>query len=216
MSFMVTDIEKKSGYDPLESGRYDATLHCIIALERQKTVWEGKETVKTRVLMIFEIPSIERSLSDGTKAPALQSYEITWSASMKGNCLGVINAITHDSHTEESLYDFITNEDSIKSLLGKPCVVDVTKKLNKKGNMANYVNGILELDVRLPQPVPHREPFIFTAKSPDLEIFKQKLLPWTRDKLMSAVNSDEFPKELHKAYRDIKEQEAASSGNQLV
>lgn len=222
MSFMLKTIEKSKGgiYEPLPEGKHDAVLHAIVSLERQKYEFKGQSKVSPKVLMIFEIPSILRPAGDKKELPALQNYELTVSTSEKGNFIKVVEALEHKSFDEDSLYDFINDEKSMTGLLGKTCIVDIVTKKNQNGDLRNYMNGVLELDERLaktmPDLKPTREPFIFTTAKPDIDIFKNKLISWTRDKIMSAVNSDEFPAELHKAYRDVKEQEAANSKNKLV
>ena len=221
--FTLSPIEKSKGgnYEPLEAGKYDAVLHAIISLERQKYEYKGQPKVSPKILMLFELPDVLRPAADGKQLAALQNYELTLSTSEKGNFITVVNALEHKSFTEDELYNFINSEESMTGLLGKKCIVEVITKKNQKGELRNYMGGVLELDPRAERgretPLkPTREPFIFTAAKPNIDIFKNKLIGWTRDKIMSAVNSDEFPAELHKAYRDVKEQEAANSTNKLV
>ena len=218
MSFTINKVEVKGAslYEPLEAGKYDATIHAIISLEQQRWEYLGKEKVGAKVLVLLEVPDVLRKNALGEELPALLNYEITFTPSEKGNFMKLVTAVNRKALDEDQLQDFMNSEDGIKSLLGKPVVVDVTAKPNKKGGVSNYVDSVVELDKRLPQPSAVRTPFLFTAANPDLDIFKNTLISWTRDKIMGAVNSDEFPKELHKAYRDIKDQEAANSTNRLV
>lgn len=218
--FTLAKVSKGGGggnYEPLAAGKYDAVLHAIIALEMQKHVYQGVETgIVPKVLLLFEIPSELRPGRDGAELPAMLSYEMTLSSHEKSTFTKVVSALHHKALSEDSVYDIINSQEAIEGLLGKACTVDVKEYKNKLGQTKNAVKGIGELDKRLPQPTAVRDSFVFTAANPDLDIFKERLIGWTRDKLMSAVNADEFPAELHQAYRDLKEVEALNSGNKLV
>ncbi len=221
MALTLNKVVNKSGgsYEPFPAGRYDGVLHAIISLEMQQHSFQGQDMgARPKVLLLFELPEVSRPAADGKQMPAMLSYEMTLSSSEKGTFMKVVNAIKHTRMTEDSLADLINEADgkSLKGMLGKSCVVEVKQFKNKHGDMKNAVAGIHELDPRLPQPKGVRDTFIFTVADPDLTVFKNVLIPWTRDKIMSAINADEFPAEVHEAYRDIKEQEAQNSGNRVV
>lgn len=221
MSFTLNKVTSKGAnmgtYEPLQEGKYDAVLHAIIGLEMQKHIYLGVDQgVVNKVLMLFELPAETRKTKDGDQLPALMSYELTLSTHEKSTFLKVVSALLHKPLDSRDVETLLESEEGVSSLLGKTCTVTVREYKNKLGQIKNAVKSVTELDKRLTQPVAVRDPFVFTVANPDLDIFRNRLIGWTRDKIMSAINADEFPKAIHEAYRDIKELEAETKTNKLV
>lgn len=222
MAFGLHKQELKSGgprkaFPTLPSGKYDAILSAIIDLEFQVTEYEGEESVVHQVKLLYEVPELMVESEDGTEYPLILGQTVTLSANTRSKFYKIVNALTQANLTDKQVLSMINEEDgSLKDLLGKACTLKVneyeTKQKDEDGKTIkrNGIKEVLELDSRVPQPKGARETFIFvvTAK-PNISTFKEKLTSWTQDTIMKAVNADEYPKELHKAYMEVQEQRAA-------
>lgn len=200
--------------EALENGTYEAVLSAIIDLEIQVNDYD-KSNIKLehQVKVLFEIPEYCIEI-DGVSLPLLLSKTIALSAHEKSNFYKLVSALKKTTTlSKDAVLELINTDGAIKELLGKAVVLQVEqyitqhKDQNDQPISRNKIVGYSSLRAAKTQPQPTREPFVFEVAQPDLEIFKDKLSRWTRDTLMTAENNDEFPAELHKAYRDIKEAE---------
>lgn len=217
MALALKKIEAVQGWErrePLENGTYDAVLSAVIDLEHQVNDYvKDDPKIEHHVKLLFEVPEYTETI-EGVELPVILSREVNLSSGEKSKFFEFINAIMKSKVSQDEVLDIINNDGAIKDLLGKALVIQVeqydTKQTDDKGNVVkrNKIKGFSTLRANKPQPKAVREPFVFEVANPDIEIFTNKLSRWTRDKLMTANNNDEFPPELHKAYRSIKEQEA--------
>lgn len=196
-------------YEPLAEGKYDAVLHAIIGLGRQKgSIYKGKQKPPViKIKFVFELPSSMRELEDGTEIPNVIGKNVNVSDSVaKGGFAAMLKALGGHP-TEENITSFMRQE-ALEKLLGRKVVLDVQHFDTEDGSRP-FVASLTPLDPRIPdQPEAHREPLYFNPRKPDLKAFKEVITSYTRDIMMSAYDSDQFPKELHEAYATIKEQEA--------
>ncbi len=203
----------QSKNEPIEEGRFDATIHAIVRLGRQKVYkWEGKAfsttdyTVKLQNKIIFEVPDSKRE-SDPT-TPNVISKDLNVTSSLeKGAYAKFLQAAGEKLNSVNDLLSFFSKEGSEK-LLGKGVSLAIIRKEGKHGVYAR-IDEITRLDPRLPQPVSVRDTFYFDPFKPDIDIFKDKLTYYTKETIMKSVDSDLFPKELHEAWRDAQVEKAS-------
>ena len=202
---------KGAPYEVLKPGKYDAVLSAVITLEHQLKVFKGEESVYNQYRLLFELPNEMITIGE-EELPSILSLDVSvQNINEKSKVFKIVNNLLHQSLSKDEIAELVGNEEGIKTLLGKPAVLTISKYKSRYGTEHNAIKDVSELDPRLPQPEAVRKPFIFSVANPDLNIFKNKVSRYTRDKIMSAVNADEFPKELHKAYCQLKEQEAANN-----
>lgn len=204
-------LASELGYKPsgefsiLEAKDYDAVVHGIIHLGRQnREPFQGKPRKPANMIrVVFELPGELRS-NDGL--PVVIAKKIPLSDSVeKGNFAKFLVALG-EKPTSTNILQYMLKE-GLAKLLGKSAVVTVGHFEGDKGETA-YVDEITKLDPRLPQPKPVRETFLFHPRQPDMRIFKDILTFWCKQDIMSAVDSDQFPKELHGAWVAAQEAEA--------
>lgn len=194
--------------EPLPEGTYDAVLSAIIDLQIQMTTFKGVESPKPQVKLIFEIPSELRTYKeDEDPQPVLIGQTVTLSANSRSKLSEVICALVGKKLEEEEVADILCTDGALEELLGKPCTLDINVYKSKRGTEHNGIQQVSKIHPKVEPPVSVKEPFIFEANKPNLDVFKNKLSRYTRDTIITCVNSDELPKDLHKAYRDIKIEE---------
>ena len=215
-----TKVEDGKGYEQreaLEPGTYDAILSAIIDLEHQINDYDkDNPKVEHQIKLLFEIPEQTREVN-GEVMPVILSKKLSMSWGERSNLRKVVSALRKKETTPEEVKTMLRTDGGLNELLGKALVLQVEsykiKATDSAGNpiVMNKVTGYSSLRASLAQPQPVRTPFYFEVATPDLAIFKDKLSKWTRDEIMTANNNEEFPAELHKAYRDIKEEENAKT-----
>lgn len=208
-----------TSFEALEAGTYDAVLSAVVDLEHQINDFDkDNPKVEHQVKFLFEVPEKTYEV-DGVALPYLLSRTVQLSSGERSNFFKLMCALSKKQLTQDAVLDMINSETAVKNMLGKALVlqVDTYKTKHLDGNNQpihrNKITGFSSLRASLAQPQPVREVFMFEVANPDINIFKEKLSKWTRDTIMTAQNSEEFPAELHKAYRDVREAEENAKAN---
>lgn len=192
-------------FKPIDEGTYDAVLHAIIQNGTHKREFKGEEkTPANMIKLLFEIPELKRE--DGTsqivgkEMPSLMSERANFFKFLKA--MGIVK-----EPTDEELGRAFGTKEAIESILGTAVSVEIAHFETKEGKTVHYLEGVRKLDPRVPQPKATLEPYIFTFADPDIEVFKNKLNKYGRERIMHSLNVKNLPKAFHEAY--ITEQEAA-------
>lgn len=190
-----------SNYKALEQGEYDAVVHGIVSLglrpdefTNESGVTEKKDP-KIYLRVIFEIP--DKLRDDGTTTTTSKSIKLTKDP-VKGNWGKFLTAL--GERVDKDNIDHYKSKEKLNSLLGKSVVVDVAEWKNGEGSS---IAAFRKLDPRLPQPKATRETFFFNPLSPDLKMFRENLTFKTKQEVMSALNANQFPRELHEAWAEV-------------
>lgn len=185
-------------YPLLEEKDYDAVVHGIVILGRHPVEFQGqKKEPQVFMRVILELPDVVRD--DGTTATTGKKIKITSSVD-KGNFAKFLQTLGLKV-TEDNIRQYFSNE-AQKSLLGKAVVASVAQ-WEKDGVRAASIREFAKLDPRLPQPKGVRGTFYFNPLSPDLKVFRENLTFRTQQEVMSALNANQFPRELHEAWAEI-------------
>lgn len=189
-------------YKLLDEGEHDAVIFGVVNVGLHPIEWEGEQkNPGTFIRLVLEIPSIVSE--DGSVATVQKKIRLTNNAE-KGNYAKLLTDLG-EKVTKNNINSYLSN-DALKKLLGRAVTVRLEHYETKDG-ARNTVKELGKLDPRLPQPVGTRELFFFTpyGASPDIEVFKKEITPFTQKEIMSSLNSDHFDKSLHEAYAEISE-----------
>lgn len=208
--FKASEKAQTSGgkFPSLEPGTYDAVLHGIIELGvHTKRGFKGASDRDVPMLnFLFEIPSVTND--DGVTK--IVSKKLPYSLHEKSGMSKIIKALIH-STDQDKVVDTVHAEEGIQALLGKPVSITVDDWTPPESAYpVSVVREITPLDPRLPeQPVAVREPVLFAISAKDaVEVFTEKLTPYTRKTIMEASNASSFPVALHEAYKSTLEDES--------
>jgi hypothetical protein len=191
-------------YTPLDSGDYDAVVHGIVSLGLNPDVYEGvQKTPKVFLRVIVELPDQLRE--DGTTITTSRKIKVSNSVDL-GNWAKFLTALG-EKVTEQNIKSY-SSRDKLEDLLGKSVVAVVDQWESDTGLTAS-IKEFRKLDPRLPQPKAVRETFFFNPLSPDLKIFKENLTFRTKQEVMSALNANQFPAELHQAWKEAQADNAS-------
>ncbi len=189
-------------YNLLEEKEYDAVIFGVVNVGLHPIEYQGEvKSPGTFVRLVLEIPSEKDS--DGNVATVQKKIRLTNNVE-KGNYAKLLTMLG-EKVTKNNINSYLSN-DALKSLLGKAVVVKLEHFESDSGTR-NSLSEMSRLDPRLPQPVGTREHFFFTpyGASPDIEVFKKDVTPFTQKEIMSSLNSDHFDKSLHAAYAELQE-----------
>ena len=189
-----------NNYKALEQGEYDAVVHGIVSLGLRPDEFTNeagaveKKDPKIYLRVIFEIPGKLRD--DGTTVTTSKSIKLTRDP-VKGNWGKFLTSL--GERVDKDSIDHYKSKEKLNGLLGKSVVVDVAEWKNGEGSS---IATFRKLDPRLPQPKATRGVFFFNPLSPDLKIFRENLTFKTQQEVMSALNANQFPRELHEAWAE--------------
>lgn len=200
----------KGSYEPLKVGKYDAVLHAIIGLGRQKGgMYKGKQKPPViKLKFVFELPGSLRKTEDDEEVTDVIGKNVNISDNVERGGFAAMLKALGENPTSTNITKYMTKA-ALEKLLGKKVVLSIDHFETEDGDRP-YVKEVFELDPRIqPQPEATKKFLYFNPRTPDLEAFKNTITPYTRKIMMEALDADQFPKELHEAYAVIKEQEAA-------
>lgn len=198
---------ENTGFTSMDVGEYDAVIHGVIGLGLHPVAdYKGKKKQpNVFVRVIFEIPSLLRD----DKSTTTIGKRIKLGIHENSKCYEFLSDVYGKSFNKTEVGSYIDSA-GLKQLLGKTVTVTIST-FEKEGKNITYVEKAARLDPRLPQPVSTRELFLFNPLNPDIEVFKKILTYKTQEDVMNALNSDNYPKELHEAWVAIQEDKASDN-----
>lgn len=199
------------GYELLPAGEYDAVIHGIINIGLRPVEFQGeKKAPAVFIKLILELP--DKLRDDGVSTVVSKKIKLTNSVD-KGNYAKLLTTLG-EKVSKANINSYLTS-DALKALLGKSAIVVVDHWQSDDGVKAT-VRELLKLDPRLPQPQATRDTFFFNPLAPDLAVFKDTLTYYTKKEIMEALNADNFPPELHAAWAEEQEKQAAKEKNRVA
>lgn len=156
----MSAVWKDSGggdFENPEPGSYAATCYKIIDIGTQTSEYQGKANSRRQAILGWELDEL---MSDGR--PFVVSKFYTASLSEKANLRHDLAAWRGRDFTEEELGGF-----SPKNILGKPCLVTLTK--NDKGKVR--VTGVAKLPKGMTAPPLQNDLLFFHLDEFDRKVF---------------------------------------------
>lgn len=206
------DVTKLStgggGRAPLPFKEYDAVVHAVLDMGEHVKVYKGEaKPAATMIKFLFEIPGAEE---DGTSR-VMGYKELKFSTHEKSSLMGLLKNLFGVVTIDEVLHKLETSEGhgegAIKGLLGTAVKLTLATFTNKDNRDIQYIAEVDRLDPRLPAPEATLEPFVFITTAKDApKIFKEKLTPFTQDRIASSEAAGKFPEALQQAIAEVGEE----------
>ena len=172
---IVAEKTGGSKFEPIEEGLYPALCVSIAGIGVQETPWGDKE----KLVMTFEIPSIEREWEkDGevTKGRAHISSTFTCSLASKAKLREILESWRGQAFTPEELKGF-----DLSAILGKSCQV-LIKHTHKDDKTYANIREVLKYSG---DPLTTDTPLVnYDPMNHDNEEF-QKLPEWIQGKVVA-------------------------------
>ena len=112
--------EKGGDFKQLEAGTHIARCVSLIDLGQQPGEYEGKPTLKNKVVIGFEVPGETIKMDDGTEKPMVISRFITNSLSERSQLRPMLESWRGREFTTEELMKF-----DLQTILGAPALLSV-------------------------------------------------------------------------------------------
>lgn len=201
------ELSVGSGVSLIDEGVHDAVLIGIVQEGVHVKQFKGKDKPPAmQVKLIFEIPSITYE-HDGQVLSKVIGRSMPMIIAERANFFKFFKAMgIMKEPTKEEAEKLFSTKDSVINMLGTSVSLTVEHRTSKDNDTFNVIESVSKLDPRLPQPESKRKHFVFSLNSPDLEVFKNDLTPYSRHTIMNSLSAKSLPKEFHEAY--IAEQEA--------
>lgn len=207
---LIAKTKQESNINPIPAGAYQAVCYGVVDIGTQKTIWQGQEKFKRKVVMYFEIPSeriqIER---DGNKLdlPRGMSKKYTLSLSEKGNLYKDLISWRGVQFTPEQLEGF-----DLFTVIGANCLLQIVGGKTKDGRDMSFINGIMSLPkgmTKLKSENPHVK---YSIDEDGLKI-PENIPQWTKDEIeksseIMAIRKASSNKDLNKVMETYNATEA--------
>ncbi len=192
-------------FEPVEEGTYDATIHAVIQTGlRPPPPGSDNKTPSRQILVLFELPDVVRAMGDKELPHIVKLSYLNLTASVeKGNFAKLLRAAGLKPD-EQNIRGFMLKE-GLEQLLGKSLMVTIEHGESKAGKIYEKVKSVAKRVSTKKALEPVRKPFLFNPRHPDLEIFNNTLIYYTKSDIMEALDADQFPAELHKAWAEAQD-----------
>ena len=171
---LIAKAESNSGsFTPVPPGLHLARCYRIIDLGTQKTNWKGQEKELRKVMIQFEVHSIDddgNPLLTDKGEPLSISKNYTLSLNEKANLSLDLESWRGASFTAEERKGF-----ELKKLLGVWAMISVTKSVGHDGKEYTNISNINPVPANIKKaglPDPHNDAKLFSIDSPDMELFE--------------------------------------------
>ncbi len=210
MGFEINNNKNFVEFEPIPKGKYYFAVHGIVGLgQRDMSRFLDKNGKSQQPVgqfrVIFEILNHKREDDENS----VIHTDLNVTAGSRGKLAAFIATVLDRFPTEEEMQTKYTTV-GIKEILGSVGRLTISHYQDKRGQTRAQVEtkewGFSPVDeLAKPQlPKATRETFFFNPMNKDhVEIFKNNLTYWTQSSVMSALNANQFPRELHEAWAKI-------------
>jgi hypothetical protein len=200
MAFKAPNTNKPREIIP--QGTYPARLYSFVDLGLQDGTFKGQPKTSHKVFLTFELPSLTKEF-DGKQKPLVISNEYTFSMASGAFLRPVVEGLIGTTLTDEEAINF-DFEESIDSLLGKPCLLSVVHTVSKKNgetyaNIGSVIPPISGMEV----PSQFNENTFYLLSHGDNEVFKN-LPKFLVDKIMKSKSEQTVDSETADKLRKLR------------
>ncbi len=156
------NTQNDGDFTPPPAGVFPARLYRIVDMGHQLEVYDGKSNERRKILLSFELIDDTTRLSDGK--PASIHRRFTFSLHPQSALRPFLDAWRGRRMTDQeaATLDF-------SSLLGKPCLLNVTHS-ERAGRTRADIGSIMPVPRGITTPPGVNPPVLFTASAPDLAV----------------------------------------------
>ena len=159
----ITATDSGGGsFELIPPGTYESRCYRLIDLGSQTTNWQGEAKTQRKILVCWEIPSVEVEI-DGEMKPGIIMSRYTLSIHSKSNLGRALESWRGKSFTDAERAGF-----DIESVVGAPCMINVTH--GDDGRFAN-VAAVMAMPRGNKGPAPVNPKVIFSLETPDWGVF---------------------------------------------
>ena len=159
----ITATDSGGGdFELIPPGTYDARCYRLVDLGSQTTTWQGEAKTQRKILVCWEIPSVEVEI-DGEKKPGIVMSRYTLSIHKKSSLGPVLESWRGKSFTDEERAGF-----NIENVCGAPCMLNIVH--SDDGKWAN-VKAVMAMPKGNKGPAPVNPKVIFSLETPDWGVF---------------------------------------------
>lgn len=174
-------------FERLDAGMYPATcIHVVELGTHDNTHPQAKPgTKKKDLLLVFETEELMPENDEGKQLPYVLSLRCTNSLGERATLRKHLESWRGKAFTDDELINF-----SVDKVLGKPCILNVTKE-EKKGKTYNNIKGVNPLMKGMTVTDPVNEMIDFGIHDIETETFK-KLWPWVQKIITASYEAKEL------------------------
>lgn len=200
----TVELGEESGgsFQTATAGTHEARINALIELWFQPQVDYTTKLAKKpepMIRVVFEVFE-----DDGSSALVTKDYTLTFGD--KSKFPKMVNSAMGTSMTPQEVRAYMI-ETPLKDLVGRAVQLKIVHNEGKnKKVFANIDGDVMDLTnkARLNVPDAIKETFVFARNEDNaVEVFKTKLSPNARAKIMGAVNAEHYSQELKEAYLEI-------------
>lgn len=181
---LIARTKGESTVKPIPAGAYQAVCYGVVDIGTQKTIWQGQEKLKRKVVMFFEIPSERIQIEkDGNKMdlPRGMSKKYTLSLSEKGNLYKDLISWRGVQFTPEQLAGF-----DLFTVISANCLLQIVAGKTKEGKDMSFINGIMSLPKGMPK-LKSENPMVKYSIAEDGIKVPDGIPQWTRDEIEKSL-----------------------------
>lgn len=200
----TVELGEESGgkFQTATAGTHEARINALIELGFQPQmdpVTRQAKKPEPMLRVVFEVFE-----DDGTSALVTKDYTLTFGDRSKFPKM--VNSALGTSMTPQEVRSYIQST-PLNDLLGRAVQLKIVHNEGKNKKVyANIDGDVMDLTnkARLNVPDAIKETFVFTRSDENaVEVFKTKLSPAARKKIMEAVNVEHYSQELKEAWLEI-------------
>jgi hypothetical protein len=182
MAIMATDTGGGGDFTPVPMGTHIAICDMVVDLGKQRTTYQGEESVKHQIYLRWQIPAERVEWKDGDgnqkEGPAVIGKTYTLSLGEKANLRKDLQAWRGKSFTEDELRGF-----DVAKLLGVPCTLSVTHT-EKNGRTYTNVASLGGIPKGMEKPTAENGVTLYDNDNPGTF---ENLPKWLREKISGQV-----------------------------
>lgn len=160
-------------YMQVPPGMHLARCYRVVDMGTQPSVWDGKTTLKLKVMLQFEVHSEDADgnpLLTDKGEPLSITKNFTASLNEKAALRGELENWRSRQFTNEELRGF-----QLKNVLGAWAMLSVVREKGKDGKDYTNISSINPVPANIKRaglPTPHNQPKVFDLEEPDMEMFE--------------------------------------------
>lgn len=180
MGFPLVEGGESRDYEQAPAGNHLARCYMVIDLGRQKTQFQGTESIKRQLLLGFELS--QELMADGRPFAVSNTYSFSLGA--KANLRRVLEGWRGKPFTDEELSGF-----DVSVLAGKPCMVQVSHRTAASGKTYTNIQTVAGLPKGLQAPEAINDTIVYSPYDHN-DAAWAKLPNWIRRRIEARVVED--------------------------